>query len=203
LYRPTTGSCFAEDPTRSAVRARLFWQPEIDAAVLKADASVGRADDPDTLDLLRQPGPVTILHPAGGGTELLLGPYGRRMRISIASKVDPARPLRLDYRLGGHLELERPLLTLRRFSALMRRGSCPVTLFPQEPQTRRWTLLLTTLDGLAGGASHRQIAIGLFGRTAVEQDWTGRSDYLRLRVRRLVAAAHRLANGAYLGLLGR
>ena len=188
---------------RSAAHARLFWHPALDATVLKATASTADASDPDTIDLLRQPGPVTILHLPDGGSELLLGAYGRRLRLSIASRIDPTRPLRLDYRLSGHVGLERPLLTLRRFSALMRRGHCPATLFPKEPQATRWALLLATLDELARGASQRQIALSLFGKASVDRDWIGRSDYLRLRVRRLVASARALAGGGYLEVLKR
>jgi hypothetical protein len=41
----------------------------------------------------------------------------------------------------------------------------------------------------------------LFGEKVAKEDWCGRSDYLRLRVQRLVRMADKLVNGGYRDLL--
>jgi hypothetical protein len=41
-----------------------------------------------------------------------------------------------------------------------------------------------------------------FGETTVREDWNGRSQYLRLRVRRLIQVATALVQGGYRDLLG-
>jgi hypothetical protein len=53
-------------------------------------------------------------------------------------------------------------------------------------------LLLATLDAIAAGSSYRDVAIHLFGEAAVATDWNGGSDYLKSRVRRLVAACRQI-----------
>jgi len=50
-------------------------------------------------------------------------------------------------------------------------------------------------------ASHRDIAAALFGEKVVREDWSGRSDYLRLRVQRLIRTADKLVKGGYRDLL--
>lgn len=66
---------------------------------------------------------------------------------------------------------------------------------------RRLDLMLKALDGWAAGASQRDIAIGLFGRSRVETDWGGQSDHLKSQVRRLVRRGRWLMLGGYRSLL--
>lgn len=169
--------------------------------MLHARARIADRSDPEAIDWWREALPVAMLRRRGGGMDYLVGPYGRQIRISVDETVPPDRALHFEYRLGGRLTLERPLLTLRRFSTLMRSGSGPSPLFRPDPNSRRWGLLLATLDGIAAGASQRDMARSLFGQAIMMRDWDGPSDYLRARVRRLVRDARRLAAGAYLGML--
>jgi hypothetical protein len=60
---------------------------------------------------------------------------------------------------------------------------------------------LQAFDAMQAGASHRHIAAALFGESIVRDDWSGRSDYLRLRVQRLLRFAERLVKGGYRDLL--
>ena len=62
-------------------------------------------------------------------------------------------------------------------------------------------MALQAYDAVQAGASHRDIALALFGEKVVKEDWYGRSDYLRLRVQRLVRMADKLVNGGYRDLL--
>jgi hypothetical protein len=63
-------------------------------------------------------------------------------------------------------------------------------------------MALQAYDAVGAGASHREIAAALFGERVVKEDWCSRSDYLRLRVQRLVRTADNLVNGGYRDLLG-
>ena len=58
-------------------------------------------------------------------------------------------------------------------------------------------ILLRTLDALAIEPRYRAVAIALFGAERVAQDWNSSSDFLKSRVRRLVAQADRLARGDF------
>ena len=57
------------------------------------------------------------------------------------------------------------------------------------------------LDGSLAGASHRNIAIALFGPERVEADWNDPGENLRDRVRRAVKRGRDLMNGGYLKFL--
>ncbi len=54
----------------------------------------------------------------------------------------------------------------------------------------------------AKAASQRDIAMLLFGEARVHEDWAGRSDYMRMRVQRLLRAAEDLVAGGYRALCG-
>lgn len=59
---------------------------------------------------------------------------------------------------------------------------------------------LQALDGEAAGASHRDIAGVIFGRTDAWQRWATNSE-LRAQIRYFLRRGHSLVNGGYLGLL--
>jgi hypothetical protein len=59
---------------------------------------------------------------------------------------------------------------------------------------------LQALDGESSGASHRDIASAIFGRTDVWQRWATNSE-LRAQIRYLLRRGHDLVNGGYRGLL--
>lgn len=62
------------------------------------------------------------------------------------------------------------------------------------------TRTLQAVDGAHAGASHRDIAVALFGATDVSQRWTPDSE-LRAQVRYLIRRGRALVNGGYRSLL--
>lgn len=61
---------------------------------------------------------------------------------------------------------------------------------------------LIALDESLMGKTYRQIAITLFGESKVAEEWQGPSQFLKDRVRRLVAKGTELMKGGYRDLLG-
>ncbi|WP_394804813.1 DNA -binding domain-containing protein [Sphingomonas agrestis] len=110
--------------------------------------------------------------------------------------------MRLRYALEGFDDLERKLLTLRRLAALWRLGRMPARLFPRDLRAPRWIEMLRTLDAMRSGASQREIAEALFEPGRVARDWRAGSDYLRMRIQRLVRASDRMARRDYRRLIG-
>jgi hypothetical protein len=158
-------------------------------------------DGNDALDI-RAFGPAAlILRDCGGRERLLLRDGLRMLRLDVDQGTLTEGPVRLRYKLEGLAELDHRLLTLRRLVALRRLGRLPAALYPLEGRAARWILLLRTLDGLAAGASQRELAVGLFATGGTQSEWRQRSDYLRLRVQRLVRTATALRDGGYRALL--
>ena len=156
---------------------------------------------PDTLVLERLQCRKLLVCLPGGSEELLLADGFRQVRLSVRTGTLRAGPVRLRYALEGLQMLGARLLTLRRFLALLSRGSIGRALAAPEQRGRRWADALHAWDLRQAGSTHRQIAANLFGDAASGHDWRGQSDYLRLRVQRLLRLSDRMVSGGYADLL--
>jgi len=185
----------------SALSAPLFWCASVADAVVAIDAIPADPDHPDALDIRRTGIAAFLLDRSAAGQRLLLRERGRSIRFDVRSGTLAQGPVRLRYALEGLSRLEPQLLTLRRLAALWRLGRMPAELFPPETRARRWIELLRTLDALSDGASQRDIAEALFGTELSRTRWRSETDYLRMRVQRLVRSGRELAGGGYLRLL--
>jgi hypothetical protein len=142
-----------------------------------------------------------VLHRPGQPEELLLRDSARHVRLLIRSGSVLDGPVRLRFALRGLQNLDRQLLTLRQVAALTRSGRLPRRLAGTDPKNAHWMKLLRIHDALDEGASQREIADCLFDNDWVASGWDGRSDFLRSRVRRMIALQRRLVGGGYLALL--
>lgn len=197
-----TGVCtFAEAPIRPVTDACIFWRADWDTSVLAVETLPVQRGDGDAFDIRRFDRLATVLRCPDGHEHLLLsdGVHHLQMEVTAGSLLDG--PVRLRYELSGFKYIEAKALTLRRLLLLCRLGRFPNGLFPPERRARRWAMALQAHDAVQAGASHREIAAALFGEKVVKEDWCGRSDYLRLRVQRLVRTADKLVNGGHRDLL--
>lgn len=142
-----------------------------------------------------------MLHRAGRPEELLLRDSVRHVRLLIRSGSVLDGPVRLRFALWGLSDLERQLLTLRQVAALVRSGRLPRRFAGTDPKNAQWIKLLRIHDALHKGASQREIADCLFGDDLIARGWDGRSDFLRSRLRRMIALQRRLVAGGYRALL--
>jgi hypothetical protein len=171
--------------------------------VILATAMAARSSDRDVFDLSAQRVPATILRCEGMPEEVRLISHETAIRLSLISGTLLDGPVRLSFHLNGDRHLPIRLRALRAFDSLATQRHISPLPSPSKLTSRKMAMLLATLDGLARGWSQKQIAIALFGETAVAADWGGRSDFLKSRVRRLIAWAETLSGDAYLSLLQR
>lgn len=169
--------------------------------MLVAAAEPAVSATPDTFDLRRFETLATVLRRSDGIEHLLLSDGCRRIQIAVAQGTVLHGPVQFHYRLSGFAGVEAGILTLRRLCGLHSLGRLPRGLFTAETRSSRLLTLLRAYDGWRDGASYRDIAGVLFGSQAVQDDWGGRSDYLRLRVQRLLRGARQLLAGGYRKLL--
>jgi hypothetical protein len=195
------GCIFAEDPSVGAPAARLLWAADFDLGVLKIDAVPAAIATNDSFDLKRFSPMVTVVRNTAGGEHIGISDGYRRIRIDVVSGSMLDSPVLLRHHLEGVERLDQKLISLRRLIALHRHGRFVSSLFPVSPQTKRFVTALRVYDALHAGAAQRDIAIALFGKNVVNDDWAGTSDYLRLRVRRLIGLARRMATGEWTKLL--
>lgn len=144
---------------------------------------------------------TTVLRHAGRPEQLLLRDGGCHVRLAIRRGTAAEGPVRLRFALYGLSHLERQMLTLRQVAALTRAGTLPPSLADRDRKSAHWIDVLRVHDGLAAGAPQRDIAAVLFGQNQVATGWNGASDFLRSKLRRLVAQQRRMVAGDYRRLL--
>jgi hypothetical protein len=203
--RRSAGGCtFAEDPARPAPQAQIVWHAALDPAILPVRAEPAAADDPDAVPLAVLAPWLTVVADPEGREHAALSDGRCRIRLDVETGcISGEEAVALEYLLRGVHCVRPRLLTLRRLLGLVRHRRFVRSLFPDDPQGPRLIAMLRVSDALADGASQREIACQLFGLEAVKQDWNGRSDALRSRVRRLAREARIMAAGGYRQLLRR
>ncbi|KAA5603992.1 DUF2285 domain-containing protein [Roseospira marina] len=193
-------SCFA-DETMDLV----FWSSEMVPSVLTVEARAGDATAAEPFDLGRLPLPVMLLRQPNSARQLLIQDGARSLQIEVVADGAARHPVRHPVRLLVPLwpapEDEPRLLALRRFLHIRSAQMLPDRLYTPERRAGRWLNMLRAFDARRAGASQRQIAAAIFGADRAAQDWAGQSDYLRLRVQRLVRGADHMAARGYRDLL--
>jgi len=194
---PSEASSFAEDPARAAHEARIFFAPSIDPYVLACD--IGSA--PASVDLLRVGSFSAVLRGDEPGEQVLLtdGLHNLRLEVHGGSLVNG--PVSLRVRFEGVVGIDAPLLTLRRLVAFHRLGRMPLKLFPPEAHVTRSITLVRAWDAHIAGATQREIAELLLGASRARADWSGSSDYLRSKVKRLLRTGRAMVHGDWRKLL--
>lgn len=189
-----------ESPHVAPPHARPIWRAEVHPVVLSV-ATAGAGAASDAFDLERLGFLSTVLTTAEGREHLLISDGLRTIRVDVLAGTLARGPVQLRYLLSGFASAERPLLTLRRFLALWRRGRFSLLLHPREARAKRWLMMLRAYDGLAAGADQREIAETLLSRVAGEPRWRSGAPSVRSQAQRLVRGARRMAAGGYFDLL--
>lgn len=194
--------CFAGPGPDGDPIPAVIWRWQVDPSVAVFSASPSFSDDPDALDLRRSNLAVLVVRTDGGGQHVVVSDGPRRLRFAIVEGDVLASPVRCRYLLPPHSMGVGSLDGLRAFVALRDTGRLPSIAGRSPPKAGRWVQIIRAHDARGQGASQRDIAMLLFGEARVHEDWAGRSDYMRMRVQRLLRAAEDLVAGGYRALCG-
>lgn len=193
-----------EDPARDARHAQPAWLPDPDGLPqLHPDTA---APDAPVFALWRMPGRKQLAH---DGQRLLLTAY--RPEGTLRAAFSPALEHGMAYGHGlaaGARLRERwraATATMERFDDYCGRAAAlPDAHAHAHGRPDRLALLhmrsLQTLDGLAAGATQREIAQALFGAASVAERWHDLGE-MRAQVRRLARRGRALVDGGYRRLL--
>ncbi|MFT3778315.1 MAG: DUF2285 domain-containing protein [Ottowia sp.] len=194
-----------EDPASDARQAQPAWLPDPDG-MPQLHADPAAAPDAPIFSLWRMPGRKQLAH---DGRRLLLTAY--RPEGALRAAFSPSLEHGMAYAHGlaaGARLRER----WRAASVAMERldgyygskASLPGVHAHAHGRPDRIALLhmrsLQALDGLAVGATHREIAQALFGAAVVAERWHDLGE-LRAQVRRLARRGQVLVDGGYRRLL--
>jgi hypothetical protein len=183
------------------MQARLLWDARYDGSVLPVSAVSASRQEADAFDLDRFSSLTTIVARPDRGECVVLSDGYRHIRIDVLSGTLQEGPVCLFYDLHGFVGVEAKILTLRRFLALCRLGRFASNLHPRNRFAPRWLAALRVYDAVWQGVSQRDIASTLFGEKLIATSRDSGSDFLRLRVQRLVRVGRKMVAGGYLSLL--
>jgi hypothetical protein len=144
---------------------------------------------------------ATVVVHGAGGEHLVLSDGYRRIRIDVIRGTLCEGPVHLRYELQGLVGIDSKILTLRGLLALCRLGRFARDLHPPEHMAPRWVAALRVYDAMREGASQRQVAAVIYGEKSTAVDRESGSDFLRLRIQRLVRVGRYMAAGGYQTLL--
>ncbi|MHA7774692.1 DUF2285 domain-containing protein [Roseibium sp. M-1] len=144
---------------------------------------------------------MTVLQTGQDEYQVLLEQAGRSLQL-VVNATDMSVPLSLQTNAlwPRHLAVGR-LTSLEALNALLQTGKFPPRLFPPHPRAKRLAVILQALDGALAGATHRDIALALFGAERVDRDWSDPGEHLRDQVRRAIRRGRYLMTKGYLDLL--
>jgi hypothetical protein len=210
--------CYGEaDPANKASQqwgCRYFENPALDAREARPS---WRSDPPSTVRVIADPDPDAVSAPGfclwsvpgrktmvhDGARLLLTSEVARgRLRLAIGEGVEAGRPFA--YAICAHTRARASWNAISHLThVLARPAAWKASSAPSRPSRGAlWHMrALQALDGACAQATHREIAIALFGAERVACSWQPGSD-LRSQVRHLIHRSTALMRGEYRSVLG-
>lgn len=186
------------DPETPATTAPLFWQPKLMSAVAYCVARPADDDTEEALSLLSFGARPQVLQ-SGLCEHLVVSGQGRTANLIVQSGSILRGRFALTFCHDGFATAARHAATVRCLSQLMR-GRAPRQA-TGPPFDHKYRDYLIALDGHLAGRSYRDIALVLYGESAVGMHWTDDTRWMKSRVRRAVERGIALMNGGYRQLL--
>jgi len=194
----TGGSSTFVDPALTALDSPACWSADSGAAVLDARSDHSSPAAPADLTLAEN---RCVQHIVLGSDDLeyvLVRTTDRALTLRLRGERAYDAPVRLTFQVAG-------LVQARPAGALL--TELP-NLLISEPRrlkrTRRQILMrdaLIALDGRHADASYRETAAVIVGKADADAAWSGRSGWLKERMRRALRDGQALRDGDYRGLL--
>lgn len=138
--------------------------------VLQATARAGAAQSPG-IDVTALPGLQHILIDADARQHLMLRADGVILQIEVDGADVTRGPVSLKFH-APHLRLRRTghqLIMMDRFLSGTAPKIPPMAIWSSQANKLRDAII--ALDGRAAGASHREVAIVIYGQPKVEREW--------------------------------
>jgi hypothetical protein len=194
--------CYVAQAPRGDPRPAVLWRWRCDPSVPVLSVSSAAGADPGALDLKRLDLPVIVVRSEDGDQHVWIADGPRRQRFAVVEGDALAGPVRCQVHLPSAGPGEAALEGARRLIGLRDTGRLPPIRLRPMARPERWMQSLRAHDARQAGASQREIALCLFGAARVREDWSGGSDYMRMRVQRLVRGAQSLVAGGYRAAFG-
>ena len=169
--------------------------------MLPLTAQLARDAAPSVLEISKLSCRLTVLNSPDGVQHVLLANDACRLQLAVTGASVFERVRVFTETIVAPPLVERRYRALRQLAAAVRTGDLNPRLHVADPRSRRFSLILQTIDGTMARAPQREIAVALFGRRRVDDDWSDPGDHVRDSIRRAVRRGQSLINRGYLNLL--
>jgi hypothetical protein len=194
------GCIFAENPDLPAADALVAWCDRLDPSCAKITAArTQKGELAFWLD--RALACASVVVDQVGIEHVIIGDAASRVALDVVSGSLLDGPAIIGVRLDNAHYAVRQLRTVQN---LFRHHSGVQSAKPISRRCKsndRIVAALRVADARNAGASHRDVAIALFGTERVGTDWNATSDSMRSKIRRLVGLADTYAAGGWRRLL--
>ena len=195
------GACtFAEQPDCGTDKALICWNAELDPSIISVSAIPSLSAGAVNFQQYR--GRLFGVRDDDGTEHVVLSDGVCRIALDVRKGTLFDGPVSLGIDLINSNQSKRQLTQLHRLLAAVADPSGKIPACHTIPANRKIVAALRVADGLATGASHRELAIALYGTERVAADWLGISDALRSQVRRLVKSAQYFNGGGWRDICG-
>jgi hypothetical protein len=196
------GLIYSDMPWLNACDARVIWRPDRFAGVLSMTAMAAEAKTDAryfSLRAMRCPS-LLILRPDDRQHVVFLQDgCGLQLAVHGESVLKPVR-LMIDAAPGGRAAHNQMGL-LKCFTDLGVTGRMKPQYGLKKIAARRLKMVLQALDGSIAGASHREIAVAIYGQNRVDADWNDPRENLKDHIRKTVRRGFLLMDGGYRSFL--
>jgi hypothetical protein len=150
---------------------------------------------------LEHPSLCRTVQTPNGDQHLLFEDSGQFLQVFVqgAELAEPVHLLSEAIQSPGILKCQ--LQVVERFNAFIAGGTLMRKQLLYGFPLQRLCFSLRVLDGRVAGASYREIAITLFGRDRISEDWNATGHHLKNRIRRAAQRGNFLMQGGYRKLL--
>jgi hypothetical protein len=185
------------DPSLTALHARHVWLPDAGACTLLGVTEPAYASNKrkERIFLPSLPSLEHLLVDATGRQHVVLRANQASIQLTIEGADLTARPVAITFLVPGFERIAEVRDRLDLLDRVLSPNRAPSSLLPRwTTRTRNLRDALITFDGRRSGASHKEIAILIYGANDVAADWGAG---LRQRMQRHYRRAEALAAGGY------
>jgi len=185
------------DPSLTALQARHVWLPDAGASTLLGvtEAAYTSSMRSERIFLPSLPSIEHILIDATGRQQVVLRANQASIQLTIEGADLTAGHIAITFLVPGLDAIAGARHQLDLLDRVLSANRAPSSVVPRwTTRTRNLRDALITLDGRRAGASHREIAILIYGAEAVAADW---GVGLRQRMQRHYSRGAALAAGGY------
>lgn len=195
MHEVIGGCTFAEQPDCDIDKALICWTAELVPNIISVSAIPSLSAGAVNLQQYR--GRLFGVRDEDGTEHVVLSDGMCRIALDVCNGTLFDGSVSLGIELINSDQSKRQLTQLDRLLAALADPLGKIPACHTIAANRKIVTALRVADGLAAGASHRELAIALFGAERVAADWLGISDALRSQVRRLVKSAQYFSGGGW------